>query len=85
VAQVGVELTLKQEVAAPPAANGMVLKVLEGKGVGEIAFDVAKGRIRKSSMKTEQPSTMTMQAPDGSQVTMQNRTTTTVTMELVQK
>ena len=85
IAQVGVELHLKQEIAPPPAANGTVLKVLEGKGVGEIAFDVAKGQIRKSSMRTEQPSTMTMQTPDGGQVTMQNKTTTTVAMELVQK
>ena len=72
-------------MAPPPAANGMILRVGEGKGVGEILFDVAQGRIRKSSMKTDQPSTMSMQTPDGNTATMQNRTTTTVTMELVQK
>ena len=31
------------------------------------------------------PSTMTMQAPDGSVATMENKTTTTMTMELVEK
>jgi hypothetical protein len=85
VASIGVELTLKQEIAPPPAPNGMTVRVGEGKGVGEILFEVGKGRIRKSTMKTEQPSTMTVTGPDGTPATMQNRTTTTVTMELVQK
>ncbi len=85
VAQIAVALTVKQEVAPPPAPNGMTVKVGEGKGTGDISFDVAKGRIVKSTMKTDQPSTMTMQGPDGNMATMQNKTTTTMTLELVQK
>jgi hypothetical protein len=84
-AQIAVELTVKQDVAPPPAANGMTVKMAEGKGTGDIAFDLAKGRIVKSSMKTDTPSTMTMQGPDGNMATLQNKTMATVTMELVQK
>ena len=84
-AQIAVALTVKQDVAPPPAANGMIVKMGEGKGTGDIAFDVAKGRIVKSSMKTDTPSTMTMQGPDGNMATLQSKATTTMTMELVQK
>jgi Family of unknown function (DUF6263) len=85
VAQIAVALTVTQDVAPPPAANGMIVKMGEGKGTGDIAFDVAKGRIVKSSMKTDTPSTMTMQGPDGNMATLQSKATTTMTMELVQK
>jgi hypothetical protein len=49
------------------------------------ALDVAKGRIRDNTMKTEMPSTVSMQGQDGSMMNMQNRTTTTVKMTLVEK
>jgi uncharacterized protein DUF6263 len=83
--RVDVALVLKQEITPPPGPNGMTMKLGDAKGTGEIVFDVAKGRIRDNSMKTEMPSTVTMQAPDGSTATMQNRTTTTVKMTLVEK
>ncbi len=85
VAQIGVDLTLKQEVAPPPGPNGLVMKLGDARGAGSIVFDLAKGRIQKSTMETNMPSTMTMPAPDGSTATMQNKTTTTMTMELVEK
>ncbi len=85
VARIAVALTLKQQSAPPPAPNGMSVKQGDARGEGEILFDVANGRIRKSTMKTDLPSTITGQTPDGSPATMLNKTTTTVTMELVGK
>jgi hypothetical protein len=86
VARIAVGLALKQEVLpAPSGPVGMVMKIADGKGEGEILFIVARGRIQRSTMRSELPSTMTMTGPDGSPVTMQNRTTTTMTMELVEK
>jgi hypothetical protein len=84
--RIAVALTLKQEVTPPPSGPmGMVMKLGESKGEGEMQFNVARGRIQRSTMRTEMPSTMTMTGPDGSPATMQNRTITTMTMELVEK
>jgi len=85
MARIGVSLALKQETAPPSGPNGMVMKLGAATGEGEMLFDIAKGRIQKSTMKSEMPSTITMQGPDGSPATLQNRTTTTMTMELVEK
>ena len=86
LARIAVGLALKQEVVpAPSGPMGMVMKIGDSKGEGEILFSVAKGHIQRSTMRTEMPSTMTMTGPDGSPATMQNRTTTTMTMELVEK
>jgi hypothetical protein len=85
LARVDVALVLKQEIAPPPGPNGMAMRLGDARGTGEIVFDLANGRIRESSMKSEMPSTMSMQAPDGTMATMQNKTTTTVKMTLVEK
>lgn len=86
VARIAVGLTLKQEVAPTPSGPmGMVMTLGDSKGEGEIVFNVARGRIQRSTMRTGMPSTMTMAGPDGAPVTRRNQTTTTMTMELVDK
>ena len=50
-----------------------------------MVFNVGRGRIETNSMRTDMPSTVTMRGPDGGPVTMQNKTKTTMTMELVEK
>jgi uncharacterized protein DUF6263 len=86
VARIGVGLTLKQEVVPPPSGPaGMVMKLRDNQGAGEMLFDVAHGYIQRSTMKTETTSNVTMNGPDGTPATMQNRTTTAMTMELVDK
>jgi len=84
-ARIGVAMTLKQESAPADGVMGMTMKLRDARGEGEILFDIAKGRIQKSSMKSVMPATISGTAPDGTQMTMQNKTTTTVTMELVNK
>jgi hypothetical protein len=86
VARISVGLTLKQEVVPPPSGpSGMVMKLAGGRGDGELLFDVAKGHIQRGAMRTDLPSTVTMTGPDGGPAMMQNKTTTTMTMELVEK
>jgi len=80
-ATIAVVLALKQESAPPIGPSGMTVKLGESKGEGEIEFDVARGRIRKSTMRTEMPSTMTTVGPDGKPATMKNTTRTSMTME----
>jgi hypothetical protein len=85
LARIDIALVLKQEIAPPPGPNGMTMKLGDARGTGEIVFDLAKGRIRESRMKSDLPSRMSMQAPDGTTANMENKTTTTVTMTLVEK
>jgi hypothetical protein len=82
-ATIGVALTLKQESAPPVGPAGMTMKLGDSRGEGEIEFDVASGRIRKATMKTEMPSTMTGTGPDGRPASMKNTTRTSMTMEEV--
>jgi hypothetical protein len=63
----------------------MTVKMGESKGDGRIAFDVAAGRIRTSTMKTEMASTMSTVGPDGRPAQTRNTTRTSMTMELVEK
>ena len=85
VAAIAVALVLKQESSPPVGPSGMTVKLGDSKGDGEIAFDVAHGRIRKSTMQTDMPSTMTTTGPDGRPAMMKNATKTSMTMELVEK
>jgi len=84
-ARIGVAMALKQEGAPGPGVMGMTMTLGNAKGEGEILFDVGKGRIQKSTMKSVMPATIAGQAPDGTQMSMQNTTTTNVTMELINK
>ena len=83
---IGASMKLTQEVR-PPAAGGarVSLTLGDSRGEGEIRFDVARGRILRSTMKTEMPSTVNMTAPDGSPVTFRNRVTTSAAVELIEK
>ena len=56
------------------------------KGEGEMLFDVAQGAtFSESTMKTDDAVDRHDDGPDGSPTTMQNKTTTSMTMELVEK
>jgi hypothetical protein len=83
---VGAAMKLTQE-ARPPAAGGAraTLTLGDSHGEGETRFDVARGRILRSTMKTEMPSTVNMVGPDGSPVTFRNRVTTSAAVELIEK
>jgi hypothetical protein len=86
LARIAVTLELRQEVTPRPSGPArLVVKLGDSKGEGEIVFDVGRGCINRSSMRTDIPSTMTMMGSDGSPATMQNKTTTTMMMELVEK
>lgn len=86
VARIAVGLTLKQAVVGPPSGPaGIVMTLGDSKGEGAIVFDVSRGHIRRSTMRTELPSTVRMHGPDGTPATMQNKTITTMTMELVER
>jgi hypothetical protein len=85
VAHIAVALTVTQESAPPIGAAGMIMKLGDSHGEGEILFDVAKGRIQRSTMRADMPSTMSVTAPDGTPTTMKNQTKTSTTMELIEK
>jgi len=82
VARIAVALALRQE-EVPSAGASAVKKLGAGsKGDGEVVFDVARGRIKTNSMRTDILASVTMRGPDGS-MALQNSTRTAMTMELV--
>lgn len=81
VATIGVALSLKQESSPPLGPAGMTMKLGDSKGDGEIEFDLGAGRIRKATMKTDMPSTMTAPGRDGRPTTLRNTTRTSMIME----
>jgi hypothetical protein len=85
-ATVSVAMKLTQD-AKPTAASGtrVALTLGDAHGEGEVRFDVARGRIERSTMRTDMPSTVNMVGPDGKPVSVSNRVRTETTMELVQK
>jgi hypothetical protein len=84
VARIGVVLAIRQE-STPGAAGPMTVKLGASKGEGELLFNIGKGRVERNSMRTEMPSTITMRGREGGPATMQNNTTTTMTMERIEK
>jgi hypothetical protein len=86
LARISVDLVLKQDVVPPPSGPaGMVMTLGDARGAGEILFNVTAGRIQRSTMRTDMPSTVVMNGPDGSPVRAENKTTITMTMEPVEK
>ena len=86
VARIAVDLALKQEGVPPPSGPAaMVMTLGDAKGTGEILFAVSGGHIQRSTMRTDMPSSVVMNGPDGSPITMDSKSTITMTMELVQK
>lgn len=85
VARIGVALAIRQE-STPGAGASMTVKLGPSKGEGELLFHIGKGRVERNSMRTEMPSTVTMRGREGGPATtMQNNTTTSMTMERVEK
>jgi hypothetical protein len=86
VARIAVDLTLRQDGVPPPSGPAaMVMTLGDAKGTGELLFAVAGGLIQRSTMRTDMPSSVVMNGPDGAPVTMDSKSTITMTMELVQK
>jgi len=87
LARIAIALTLHQDVVPLPSGPaGMVMTLgAAAKGVGEILFGASKGQIQTSTMKTDLPSSVVMTGPDGRPTTVDNKTTITMTMALVEK
>lgn len=83
VARIAVSLALRQE-DVPSAGVSTTVKLGAGsKGEGEVVFSIGRGRLETSTMRTDMPSTVTMRAPDGRTITLQNNSKTTMTMTVV--
>jgi Family of unknown function (DUF6263) len=86
IARIGVVLSMKRDAgAAPTNPMGMTMNLGDSKSKGEILFDVAKGRVVKSTLETDLAMTMSMPTPDGGKIETKNNGRVTVTMEIVDK
>lgn len=84
-ARIAVSMQMKQVTAPPAGPNDMKVTLGDARGEGEMVFDVSRGRIRRSTMKSNMPSTVTMVSPDGTPMEMRNKSITTMTMQLIEK
>ena len=85
IARIATLIVLKQDANAATGLSGMTVKLADGTGEGEVLFDISKGRVQKTSNKTDMPMSMSMTGPDGTQITTQGVNRTTMTMEIVEK
>jgi hypothetical protein len=87
VAKIATKVTLERDPKSPPAAGPMGMKVEMGAatGAGESVFDVAKGRLQRTTTTMTMPVTMSGTGPDGSAMSMKTSTKSTVVVELMEK
>src|SRR5262249_30666820 len=83
VAHIGVTLALKQDGEAAPGLMGVTMKFIDGKGEGEGLFEREKGRLARSTMRTETHSSVAGNSPDGSAMNATSAAVTTTTVEVV--
>jgi hypothetical protein len=82
VARVAVALALTQP-GAPSGSASMAMRLTDGKGEGELLFNIPGGRIQRNGMQSDISSTATMRGAEGTNTTVRNAARTTMTMELV--
>src|SRR5258705_7331869 len=64
LARISVALVLKQDVVPPPSGPAsMVMTLGDARGAGEMLFAVTGGKIQRSTMRTDMPSTVAMNGP----------------------
>jgi hypothetical protein len=86
IARITVMIAMAQDPQAPPSVlPGMTARIADSKGEGEILFDITKGRLQKSTFKSEMPVTMSMASPAGGEINSQMLVRNTITMEIVEK
>jgi hypothetical protein len=86
IARITATIAMAQDAqASPTGLPGLTAKLADSRGEGEILFDITKGRLQKSSFKTEMPVTMSMTSPAGGDINSQMLVRNTVTMEIVEK
>jgi hypothetical protein len=85
IARITVMIAMAQDAEAKPSGlPGMTAKLADSKGEGEILFDITKGRLQKSSFKSEMPVTMSLPGPAGGDLNSQMLVRNTITMEIVE-
>jgi Family of unknown function (DUF6263) len=84
IARIALKFLMKQESAATNAI-GMIMKVADSSGEGELSFDVGKGRAQRSSVQMQIPMTVSGNGPDGTAVNLTTNAKSTITIELIEK
>jgi hypothetical protein len=85
IARISTTATIKAAGAGKPNPAMPMMKVDVGTGSenGEVIFDARLGRLRKAVFNTTTPMTMSMDAPDGTAMSMQSTTKSVLTIELI--
>jgi Family of unknown function (DUF6263) len=85
VARIATKSTLKADPKSPGTTPmGFTVQMNDGVGEGDVAFDPAKGRVRKADIRSTLNMSMSGSAPDGSAMNMKTFVKAVLTLELVQ-
>ena len=86
VATIGLDSSVKQDPAKPASPNpmGLTLQLSTGTGDGEQVFDLAAGRLVRSTVRMNLPMSMSGQGPDGTPMNLSTLVKGTTTTELIQ-
>lgn len=84
VARLAAKLSIRADAAVPQAAFGPVaMQTGEGTGGSELLFDMARGRLQRTTTVLTQPMTMSFPVPNGDKMSMQMLVNSTLTLELI--
>jgi hypothetical protein len=86
LARVATSVTIKPETpGGMPGVMGMTVQIGDGTAEGDVQFDVKRGRMHHTMLKSILPMSMSMTAPDGSPVNIDGVVKNTTTVSLVER
>lgn len=86
-ATITTKLAIRKSASGPSPTNpmGFTMDIGESTGEGDLLFDMNKGRILRTAMRSVMPMTMSGSAPDGTAVNMKTDVTSIVKVELMEE
>jgi hypothetical protein len=85
IAHISVTVAMKQGDAPAPGPLGASVRIADTETTGEIVFDATRGRVERTSLRSETPMTLALTLPDTSTANPKALTRTSLTMEIVEK
>jgi hypothetical protein len=85
IAHISVTVAMKQGDTPAPGLPGANVRIADSETTGEIIFDATKGRVERTSLRSETPMSFALTPPDTSAANPKGLTRTSLTMEIVEK
>jgi hypothetical protein len=85
-ATITTKLAIRKSASGPSPTNpmGFTMDIGDSTGEGDLLFDMNKGRVLRTAMRSVMPMTMSGSAPDGTAVNMKTDVTSVVKVEVME-